>query len=80
LQRSVIHFFFILIFFIFALRDLLVIQRWYLPWQADLGFLVLLCGVYNGTSRCSARFVASPKVGITALVIRVLDVFSYILP
>lgn len=52
-----------------------------LPGEANLGLLVLLGGLVDGAANDAANgVVASCEVGIGTLVVRVLDVLSYVFP
>jgi hypothetical protein len=82
LQRDVVHLFLLLVLLIVALGHLDSEEGGRLPRQADAGLLVLLGCVVDRAAghHPAAGVLAGAKVGVAALVVRVLDILADVLP
>ena len=81
LERDVVHLLLLFVLLVIALGHLDGVEGSRLPRQPDLGLFVLLGRVVDGPAADDAAGVIAPrKVGVGALVVRVLDVLPDILP
>ena len=85
LEAGVVHFLFVLVFFILALGYALTVEAGHVPWKSNLGLLVLLRVVRGLTVPAQhirgAGVFARDKIGIgAAFVVRCFDVLAHVLP